>query len=120
MVPYVSQMHAAWYAFAAFGRPAHPVLRVCFAMLAGLAPLHHERAAARGGPVGSDPLRFVDTSSYGPDAVTPIQRLLGPRAVVLGSDRPYAPPLADADEAVAVHAPRSLLGVPAGGAAAPR
>ena len=32
---------------------AHPRLRVCFALLAGLAPLHAERLAARGG-VGGD------------------------------------------------------------------
>ncbi|MFC6934571.1 hypothetical protein ACFQHO_32340 [Actinomadura yumaensis] len=38
LVPYVQQMHAAWFAFRAFGRPRHPRLRVCFAMLAGLAP----------------------------------------------------------------------------------
>ena len=34
----------------AVGAPAHPQLRVVFAMLAGLAPLHAERLAARGGP----------------------------------------------------------------------
>ena len=32
------------------GAAAHPRLRVVFAMLAGLAPLHAERLAARGGP----------------------------------------------------------------------
>ena len=42
-------MQAAWHAFAVWGRPAHPRLRVCFAMLAGLAPLHRERLVARGG-----------------------------------------------------------------------
>ncbi|MEV4259423.1 amidohydrolase, partial [Spirillospora sp. NPDC049652] len=52
VVPYVSQMHAAWYAFRAFGRPAFPRLRVCFALLAGLAPLHGERLSARGGGRG--------------------------------------------------------------------
>ncbi|GAA3889132.1 hypothetical protein GCM10023084_47150 [Streptomyces lacrimifluminis] len=94
MVPYVQQMHAAWFAFRAFGRPRHPRLRVCFALLAGLAPLHGERFAARGG--GSegqmDPGVFVDTSSYGPRAVDAIVRALGAGAVVQGSDRPYAEP----------------------------
>ena len=52
LVPYVQQMHAAWFAFRAFGRPRHPRLRVCFALLAGLAPLHGERFAARGGGLG--------------------------------------------------------------------
>ncbi|WP_371657890.1 amidohydrolase [Streptomyces sp. NBC_00280] len=94
LVPYVQQMHAAWFAFRAFGRPRHPRLRVCFALLAGLAPLHGERYTARGG--GSDghvdPGVFVDTSSYGPRAVDAIVRALGAGAVVQGSDRPYAEP----------------------------
>ena len=68
---YVADMHAAWLAWAAWGRPAHPRLRVLFAMLAGGAPLHAERLAARGGPADAvhDPLTFYDTSSYGPTAV---------------------------------------------------
>ena len=52
---YVAAMQAAWYAFAVWGRPAHPRLRVCFAMLAGLAPLQRERLLARGGRVGATP-----------------------------------------------------------------
>ncbi|MER5427898.1 amidohydrolase [Streptomyces sp. NPDC002588] len=93
MVPYVQQMHAAWFAFRAFGRPRHPRLRVCFALLAGLAPLHGERFAARGGPEGeADPDVFVETSSYGPAAVTSLVHALGVDAVVQGSDRPYAEP----------------------------
>ncbi|MFC8428408.1 amidohydrolase [Streptomyces sp. NPDC057253] len=93
MVPYVQQMHAAWFAFRAFGRPRHPRLRVCFALLAGLAPLHGERFAARGdGSSEPDPLVFVETSSYGPRAVESVVRALGVDAVVQGSDRPYAEP----------------------------
>jgi hypothetical protein len=93
MVPYVQQMHAAWFAFRAFGRPRHPRLRVCFALLAGLAPLHGERFAARGDGGGEpDPLVFVETSSYGPRAVESVVRALGVDAVVQGSDRPYAEP----------------------------
>ena len=49
LVPYVQQMHAAWHHFHAAGRPRHPRLRVCFALLAGLAPLHSERLMTRGG-----------------------------------------------------------------------
>jgi hypothetical protein len=86
-------MHAAWYAFRAFGRPRHPRLRVCFALLAGLAPLHGERLAARGGGRGEvDPYAFVETSSYGPRAVDAIVRVLGIDLVLQGSDRPYAEP----------------------------
>ncbi|MFD3621189.1 amidohydrolase [Streptomyces sp. NPDC058676] len=93
MVPYVQQMHAAWFAFRAFGRPRHPRLRACFALLAGLAPLHAERFAARGGGQEEvDPGVFVETSSYGPRAVDAIVRVLGVDAVVQGSDRPYAEP----------------------------
>ncbi|SPF04107.1 amidohydrolase family protein [Streptomyces sp. MA5143a] len=94
MVPYVQQMHAAWFAFRAFGRPRHPRLRVCFALLAGLAPLHGERFAARGdaGLAGTDARVFVETSSYGPTAVDAVVRALGVDAVVQGSDRPYAEP----------------------------
>jgi hypothetical protein len=96
IVPYVQQMHAAWYAFQAYGRPRHPDLRVCFAMLAGLAPLHGERVAARGGPRGSvDEHAFLDTSSYGPRAVDATIRVLGVDVLVNGSDRPYAAPDAD-------------------------
>ncbi|WEH19854.1 amidohydrolase family protein [Streptomyces sp. VNUA24] len=92
MVPYVQQMHSAWFAFRAFGRPRHPRLRVCFALLAGLAPLHDERFAARsgGGDTAADPDVFVETSSYGPTAVEAVVRALGVDAVVQGSDRPYA------------------------------
>ncbi|MEU5892121.1 amidohydrolase [Streptomyces sp. NPDC047461] len=93
MVPYVQQMHAAWFAFRAFGRPRHPRLRVCFALLAGLAPLHGERFAARGdGSAAVDPDVFVETSSYGPRSVDAVARALGTDAVVQGSDRPYAEP----------------------------
>ncbi|MEV5568920.1 amidohydrolase [Spirillospora sp. NPDC052269] len=93
VVPYVSQMHAAWYAFRAFGRPAFPRLRVCFALLAGLAPLHGERFSARGGGRGEiDRDAFVETSSYGPRAADAVVRALGVDVVVHGTDRPYAGP----------------------------
>lgn len=85
---YVSAMNAAWHAFAAFGRPAHPHLRVCFAMLAGLGPLHRERLLARGARPVPDPLVFLDTSSYGARAADAIIRELGIDVLVYGSDRP--------------------------------
>ncbi len=90
LVPYVQQMHASWFAFRAAGRARHPRLRVCFAMLAGLAPLHGERAAARGGPVTVDPDVFVETSSYGPQAVGAVAAVLGAEQLTAGSDEPYA------------------------------
>jgi len=88
---YVAAMNAAWHAFAYFGRPAHPRLRVCFAMLAGLAPLHRERLVARGGGAIPDPDVFLDTSSYGPRAVDAVIRELGVDGLTHGSDRPVVP-----------------------------
>lgn len=97
LVPYVQQLHAAWFAFRAYGRRAYPRLRICFAALAGLAPLHGERLAARGGadPLARgavDPRMFVETSSYGNRAVDSVLRVLGVDVLVFGSDRPYALP----------------------------
>jgi 6-methylsalicylate decarboxylase len=89
---YVAAMNASWHAFAHYGRPSHPRLRVCFAMLAGLGPLHRERLVARGGRPAADPDVFLDTSSYGPRAVDAIIRELGVDALVHGSDRPVTPP----------------------------
>ena len=116
LVPYVQQMHAAWFAFRAFGRARHPRLRVCFALLAGLAPLHGERFAARGGGRGEvDPDTFVETSSYGPRAIDATIRALGIDTIVCGSDRPYASPPGDlglgeaAEHAIRVTNPGRLL-----------
>jgi len=90
---YLADLHAAWHAFAAWGRPAHPGVRVVFAALAGLAPLHAERAALRGGPVYDepDPLIFYDTSSYGPRARRAIVTEIGQGQLVYGTDTPVVP-----------------------------
>ncbi len=94
IVGYPRQMHSAWYAFKAFGRPRHPRLRVCFAILAGLAPLHGERFAARTGErsVVDDGV-FLDVSSYGTRAIDATVRVLGIDVLVNGSDRPYTEPV---------------------------
>ena len=115
VVDYVAQMHGAWYAFRVHGRPRHPQLRVCFAMLAGLAPLHGERFATRAGDRSVvDPLVFLETSSYGPRAIDAVVRVNGIDPLVNGSDRPYGPPpqsgLGDAAElALRVTNPARLL-----------
>ncbi len=88
LTDYVAEMQAAWHAFAVWGRAAHPSLRVCFAMLAGLAPLHRERLRARGGHVAADRDVFLDVSSYGPRAVDAALREVGVDQLVFGSDRP--------------------------------
>jgi hypothetical protein len=120
LVPYVQQLHAAWFAFRAYGRPAYPRLRVCFAALAGLGPLHGERMAARGGasPLARgvvDARMFAETSSYGSRAIDAVLRVLGVDLLVFGSDRPYAPPHPDpglgdaARHAIRVTNPARLL-----------
>jgi 6-methylsalicylate decarboxylase len=85
---YVASMQTAWHAFSVWGRPAHPGLRVCFAMLAGLAPLQRERLVARGGAATTDPDVFLDVSSYGGRTVDAILREVGVDRLVEGSDRP--------------------------------
>jgi len=93
LVDYVQQMHAAWYAFLVWGRPRYPALRVCFAMLAGLAPLHGERFLTRAGErTVVDDHTFLDISSYGTRAIDAVVRVLGIDVLVNGSDRPYASP----------------------------
>ena len=92
LTDYASTMQSAWYAFSLWGRPAHPRLRVCFAMLAGLAPLHRERLLARGGDVGRDPDVFLDVSSYGERAIDAVLREIGVDQLVYGSDRPVVAP----------------------------
>jgi hypothetical protein len=109
VVPYVSQLHGAWWAWLAGGRQRHPRLPVCFVALAGLGPLHGERMRARGGsgaPV--DPLTFVETSSYGTQAVDAVVRVLGIDVICHGSDRPYAMPSQPALGEAALHAIRTV------------
>ncbi len=94
VVSYVQQMHEAWYAFVAFGRPRYPRLRVCFAMLAGLAPVHGERFFVRAGRrTVVDDRVYLDISSYGTRAIDATVRVLGIDPLVEGSDRPYAQPV---------------------------
>ncbi|HWH93799.1 MAG TPA: hypothetical protein VNT03_08055 [Baekduia sp.] len=94
LTTYVVDVHCAWHAFLAWGRPQHPTLRVCFAMLAGLAPLHAERLAVRGGPADAinDPNIFYDTSSYGPRAIAALAGVVGLDQLVTGTDRPVVDP----------------------------
>lgn len=97
LTDYVASLNAAWHAFALHGRRSHPTLRVLFAALAGLAPLHVERLAARGHAAGAraalaDDRLFYDTSSYGPLAIDQVARVADPGSLVHGSDWPYADP----------------------------
>jgi len=89
---HVAQQHAAWHAFHAVVRPSLPDCRVVFGLLAGLAPLHAERAAPLGAAVGetalSDQFSFYDTSSYGPRAVRALAAAVGIGQLVYGTDYP--------------------------------
>jgi 6-methylsalicylate decarboxylase len=108
VVGYVQQMHAAWFAFREYGRPKHPELRVCFAVLAGLAPLHGERFASRTGLRSViDGRAFLEISSYGTRAIDATVRVLGIDVLVNGSDRPYGEPMSPDLGAAAVAAMRS-------------
>lgn len=117
VVGYVAQLQGAWWGWhAAAGRARHPSLRLVFAAGAGLAPLQHERLAARGGQPGRvDRDVFVETSSYGAQGVDALIRVLGIDVIALGSDRPYADPLPAlfgeaATRAIRVDNPRRALG----------
>jgi hypothetical protein len=108
VVPYVNQLHTAWWAWADGGRERFGRLPVCFVALAGLGPLHGERHRARGGhDAAVDPLTFVETSSYGTQAVDAVIRVLGVDVVCHGSDRPYAEPAQPGLDDAALHALRS-------------
>jgi hypothetical protein len=116
--PYVSQLHLSWLAWHSAGRARHPGLRIAFVALAGLAPLHHERLAARGGALGPvDPNVFYETSSYGTRAIDAMVRVVGVDPIVHGSDRPYAESADPGLGAAFAHAmfsanPRVLIGEP--------
>ncbi|HEX6712461.1 MAG TPA: amidohydrolase family protein [Thermoleophilaceae bacterium] len=94
LTEYVALMNAAWHSFVAVGRKLLPDLRVVFAMLAGGAPLHLERLAARGGPGARafDRNLYYDTSSYGERAIDAMVRVVGIDQLLHGSDRPVVAP----------------------------
>ena len=122
LTAYVASLSAAWLAWAVHGRHAHPQLRVVFAALAGLAPLHAERLAARGHPEAAwralaDRLTFLETSTYGASALRALAGAVGPAVLVHGTDHPYAEPTLPPPglrEALLIDNARSLLGAPAG------
>lgn len=91
LTAYPAQQAAAWHAWRIAGRVSLPHLRIGFVALAGLAPIHHERMAQRGGAMGQlDRDVFYESSSYGPQAIDAMTRAVGIDALVHGSDRPYA------------------------------
>lgn len=115
LTDYTAQLGASWFAWQVAGRPLLPRLRIGFVALAGLAPLHHERLAQRGGRLGPpDPGVFYETSSYGPEAVAAVAGAVGVEALVHGTDRPYAAPVdlglgREVEAAVRVTQPQRFL-----------
>ena len=96
---YIAEMNAVWHAFVNVGPEPLPSAPVVFALLAGLAPLHLERLAMRGGPSerALDPRFLYEVSSYGPHSIEAVGRVVGAGRLVFGSDRPVdspAPPAA--------------------------
>jgi 6-methylsalicylate decarboxylase len=126
VVAYSADLCAAWWAWAHAGRQSHPRLSVCFAALAGLAPLHGERRRARGGaPLAVDPRVFLESSSHGTVAIDAVVRVVGVDVVCHGSDLPYAaaPPVElgeSVEWALHVTNPARLLGADRVGAASPK
>lgn len=117
MTDYVAAMQRSWLAWAARGRREHPELRVLFAMLAGLAPLHAERLAARGADhlarrAVADELSWYETSSYGDIARSAVADMVGESRLVHGSDRPVVEGALPAviTAAHATHNAHALLG----------
>ena len=102
LTDYVDGLQRAWLTWmtAAYGRRAHPGLKVVFAALAGLAPLHADRLAARGGPrLDPDARVFYETSSYGAPAIAAVADRVGARQIVYGSDIPVVEPSAPPESA---------------------
>jgi 6-methylsalicylate decarboxylase len=91
---YVAEMNAAWHAFVSVGPEPLPPARIVFALLAGLAPLHLERLAGRGGPADRalDARFLYEVSSYGPRSIEAVGRVVGAGQLVFGSDRPVGSP----------------------------
>ena len=110
---YVAQEHAAWHAFHAEVRGELHELRVIFALLAGLAPMHVERTLGRGGTevesALTDPVCFYETSSYGPRAIRAMVCAVGVGQLVHGSDYPAAAPAPDAVAEAFGHGPADLV-----------
>jgi len=88
LTSYVAQMQQAWFVVNEFVRRDRPTLRICFAMLGGLAPLQADRLRSRGGGFRDDRVTFLETSSYGPEITAAVAAVVGEHAMVFGTDRP--------------------------------
>jgi hypothetical protein len=87
---YTAQMQRAYLSWLADGRERFPSMRVVFAILAGGAPIQHERLAHRGVDVRStiDLNTVFDTASYGRRAIELCIETFGVERLAYGSDTP--------------------------------
>ena len=93
-VGYTGQMQRAYLSWLGGGRERHPSLRIVFALLAGGAPVHHERLTHRGVDVREmlDPDTLFETSTYGRRAIELVIETFGVERIVYGSDVPVVDP----------------------------
>ena len=91
---YVQQMHAAWFAFRAYGGRGTPSCGCASRSWPGWRRCTaSDSPPAPAGATSIDPGVFLDVSSYGTRAVDATIRVLGIDVLVNGSDRPYADPV---------------------------
>lgn len=122
VVGYTAQMQAAYAAWIAADARERSALPVVFAILAGGAPIQLERLRSRGVEPGGV-LRadvYLDTASYGREALALCVEIHGPGRLLYGSDAPVIDPrptlaaLGELGEDVALRAksetPARLLG----------
>jgi 6-methylsalicylate decarboxylase len=104
-VCYVNQLHAAWWAWADGGLSNSRNCRSASTRSPVLAHCTVSATAHAGGAARAvDPLTFVETSSYGTQAVDAVLRVLGVDVICRGSDRPYASPAPLCLDPAALHA----------------
>jgi predicted TIM-barrel fold metal-dependent hydrolase len=87
---YTGQMQRAYLAWLGGGRERWPRLRIVFAILAGGAPIQHERLVHRGVDVRGtlDPDTLFETATYGRRAIELVIETFGVERVLYGSDTP--------------------------------
>jgi len=91
---YAGQMQRAYLAWLGGLRDDYPKLTIVFAMLAGGAPIQHERLIHRGVNVreSPDPGTVFETSSYGRRAIELCIETFGVERLAYGSDTPVIDP----------------------------
>jgi predicted TIM-barrel fold metal-dependent hydrolase len=91
---YTGQMQQAYLAWVGGLRGRYPRIRIVFAILAGGAPVQHERLVHRGLDLrtAEDPNTLFDTASYGRNAIELCLAAVGAERLLYGSDTPVVDP----------------------------